>query len=237
MKEKKTIIVVEDEQLVQQTLLESLSIKNFEVYGYASAEEAFNSELLPYASLVVMDIQLSGMTGLEATALIKNQFPGLPVIMLTAFSEVEYRLEGFEKGADDYVIKPFFTDELLARINAVLKRYELLPGKKIAYQVGDLTVDIRSKSAARSGQTIKLSQTEFNLLAFLAEEEGHPVSKEQIIQKVWDGRYNISDNTIEVYINLLRNKIDKPFPLKLIRTKPGFGYYLSSQRQEKKSTT
>lgn len=227
MPSKKLILIVEDEPLVQKNLAENLSTKGFETAGYSSAEDLLASALLTYASLVVMDIQLPGMSGLEATARLKNNFPSLPVIMLTAYSEISHRVEGFATGADDYLIKPFFMEELLARIHAVQKRYEMVPSVAHVQTIGDLVIDKRSKSVTRSHQSIKLSQTEFNLLVYLAEEEGHPVTKEQIFQRVWKGRYNVSENTIEVYINLLRNKIDKPFATRLIHTKPGFGYYLS----------
>jgi two-component system copper resistance phosphate regulon response regulator CusR len=228
MNGKKLILIAEDEPLVQKNLAENLSAKGFETVGYSSAEEMLNSALVDTASLVIMDIQLPGMNGLEATAELKKRFPSLPVIMLTAYSGVNHRVEGFATGADDYLIKPFFMEELIARIHAVQKRYEMVPSITHLHTIADLIIDKRSKSVSRSSQPIKLSQTEFNLLVYLAEEEGHPVTKEQIFQRVWNGRYNVSENTIEVYINLLRNKVDKPFEKKLIHTKPGFGYYLSS---------
>ena len=120
-------------------------------------------------------------------------------------------------------------EELIARLRTILKRYDLAPGGKRFYQIGDLNIDLKGKSVFRDKYAIKLSQTEFNLLALLAEGNGLPVSKEEIIKKIWKGKYSVSDNTIEVYINLLRNKIDKPFPSKLIHTKPGFGYFLNAE--------
>jgi two-component system, OmpR family, copper resistance phosphate regulon response regulator CusR len=173
------------------------------------------------------DIQLPGIDGWEATSRIKKRDASIPVIMLTAYSDVNHRVQGFDTGADDYIIKPFFMEELVARLKAVLKRYEMAPGGRRYYQIGDLSIDLKSKHVVRSKQVIKLSLTEFNLLALLAEEQGNPVSKEEIMQKVWRGRYSVGDNTIEVYINLLRNKVDRPFNKKLIHTKPGFGYFLS----------
>jgi len=227
MNEKKCIVVIEDEAVVQQSLVDNLSKNGFDVFAYDSAEEGLDSDIIPFADAVIMDIRLPGMDGWQATSLIKDKYNSKPVIMLTAYSDIGYRVQGFETGADDYLIKPFFMEELMARVKAVLKRYELVPGKKSFYEIGDLTIDLRSKTAIRRGQKIKLSLTEFNLLALLAEEQGNPVSKEEIMQKVWKGRYSVGDNTIEVYINLLRNKIDRPFNNKLIYTKPGFGYYLS----------
>lgn len=229
MSSKKCIVIVEDESLVQQSLVETLTKNGFEVFAYDSAEQMLDSDIVSYADAIIMDIRLPGINGWEATSLIKKRHSLMPVVMLTAYSDVNYRVQGFEIGADDYIIKPFFMEELIARLKTVLKRYELIPGKKSYYEVGDLSIDIRSKVVTRKQKTIKLSLTEFNLLALLAEEQGNPVSKDEIIQKVWKGRYSVGDNTIEVYINLLRNKIDKSFSNKLIHTKVGFGYYLSQE--------
>jgi DNA-binding response OmpR family regulator len=226
---KKCIVIVEDESVVQQSLVETLMKNDFEVFAYDTAEQMLNSDIISFADAIIMDIGLPGINGWEATSLIKKRYSLMPVVMLTAYSDVNYRVHGFETGADDYIIKPFFMEELIARLKAVLNRYELIPGRKIYYKVGDLSIDIRSKIVIRNQEAIKLSLTEFNLLALLAEEQGNPVSKQEIMQKVWRGRYSVGDNTIEVYINLLRNKIDRPFTNKLIHTKIGFGYYLSQE--------
>jgi DNA-binding response OmpR family regulator len=230
MEKKKCIVVIEDEASVQQNMLENLVRNGFDVFAYSKAEQAIESEILHVADAVIMDIRLPGINGLQATSIIKKNNAELPVLMVTAYSDVHYRLQGFETGADDYIIKPFFMEELIARLRTILKRYELAPGGKRFYQVGDLNIDIKGKSVFRGKYVIKLSQTEFNLLALLAEGNGLPVSKEEILKKIWKGKYSVSDNTIEVYINLLRNKIDKPFEGKLIHTKPGFGYFLSQEQ-------
>lgn len=229
MEKRKCIIVVEDEIAVQLTLVENLQRNGFEVFAYTSAEQLIHSETLELADAVIMDIKLPGMDGLAATSQIKESNSGLPVLMLTAFSDVSYRVQGFETGADDYIIKPFFMEELMARLKTVLKRYEMIPGGKKSYHIGDLRIDIKGKKVSRGISLIKLSSTEFNLLTLLAHADGVPVSKEEILKKIWKDRYSVSENTIEVYINLLRNKIDKPFDEKLIHTKPGFGYYLSTK--------
>jgi two-component system, OmpR family, copper resistance phosphate regulon response regulator CusR len=227
MEKRKCIIVIEDETAVQQTLVENLTRNGFDVFAYSKAEQAIESEIFKIADAVIMDIRLPGINGWQATSVIKRDHPGLPVLMVTAYSDVNYRLQGFETGADDYIIKPFFMEELIARLKAVLKRYEMTPGGKRFYQVGDLSIDVKGKIVFRGKDPIKLSSTEFNLLALLADASGLPVAKEEILKKVWKGKYSVGENSIEVYINLLRNKIDKPFPNKLIHTKPGFGYYLS----------
>jgi two-component system, OmpR family, copper resistance phosphate regulon response regulator CusR len=230
MEKKKCIVIIEDEASVQQNMVENLIRNGFDVFAYSKAEEAIESEILHVADAVIMDIRLPGINGLQATSVIKKNNAELPVLMVTAYSDVHYRLQGFETGADDYIIKPFFMEELIARLRTILKRYELAPAGKRFYQVGDLNIDIKGKSVFRGKYVIKLSQTEFNLLALLAEGNGLPVSKEEILKKIWKGKYSVSDNTIEVYINLLRNKIDKPFEGKLIHTKPGFGYFLSQEQ-------
>lgn len=214
---------------VQQNLGENLIRNGFDVFAYDTAERALESEVIALADAIIMDIRLPGLNGWQATSIIKKSNPGLPVLMLTAYSDVHYRVQGFETGADDYIIKPFFMEELIARLKAVLKRYEMIPGGKRFYQVGDLSIDIKGKMIYRGAHVINLSQTEFNLLALLADANGLPVSKEEILKKVWKGKYSVGENTIEVYINLLRNKVDKPFPNRLIHTKPGFGYYLAEQ--------
>lgn len=230
MEKKKCIVVIEDEVSVQQNMAENLVRNGFDVFAYSKAEQAIESEILLVADAVIMDIRLPGINGLQATSIIKKNNAELPVLMVTAYSDVHYRLQGFETGADDYIIKPFFMEELIARLKTILKRYELAPGGKRFYQVGDLNIDLKGKSVFRGKDMIKLSQTEFNLLALLAEGNGLPVSKEEILKKIWKGKYSVGDNTIEVYINLLRNKIDKSFTDKLIHTKPGFGYFLSLEQ-------
>jgi DNA-binding response OmpR family regulator len=229
MEKMKCVIVIEDEVAVQQNLVENLIRNGYDVFAYGKAEHAIESEIINLADAVIMDIRLPGINGWQATSIIKNNHAGIPVLMLTAYSDVHHRVHGFETGADDYIIKPFFMEELIARLKAVLKRYEMVPGGKRFYQIGDLSVDVKGKIVFREKHMIKLSSTEFNLLALLADAAGLPVSKEEILKKVWKGKYSVGENTIEVYINLLRNKIDKPFPNKLIHTKPGFGYYLSEK--------
>jgi two-component system, OmpR family, copper resistance phosphate regulon response regulator CusR len=230
MGKRKSIIIIEDEHAVQQSLAENLVRNGFDVFSFDAAEEAINSDVLDLADAIIMDIRLPGMNGWEATERIKKRYSGVPIIMLTAYSDVRQRVQGFETGADDYIIKPYFVEELLARLRAVLKRYEMIPGGKRFYEIDDLNIDTKAKVVFRGKFPVKLSLTEFNLLALLADADGSPVSKDEILKKVWNGRYSVGDNTIEVYINLLRNKIDKPFPKKLIHTKPGFGYYLATDQ-------
>ena len=224
--DKKCILVIEDESAIRTNVAQNLEKQGFEVFAFDTAEKVLESDLLSLADAVIMDIRLPGMNGWDATALVKKSNADLPVLILTAYSDLESRVQGFETGADDYIIKPFFIEELIARVKTVLKRYEMLPGTKKFYKIEDLYIDMKRKTVYRNELPVKLSLTEFKLLVLLAEEHGVPVSKEEIHKRIWKGRYSVGDNTIEVYINLLRNKIDKNFAKKLIQTKTGFGYYL-----------
>jgi two-component system copper resistance phosphate regulon response regulator CusR len=146
--------------------------------------------------------------------------------MLTALGELQDKMDAFNLGADDYIVKPFHFDELFARIKVFLKRADASneTGEKIV--VADMEIDMENKMVTRSGKSISLTAKEFALLVLLSRNKGKVISKQDILEKVWDLSFDTGTNTIEVYISFLRNKIDKPFEDKLIHTKPGFGYYV-----------
>jgi DNA-binding response OmpR family regulator len=143
--------------------------------------------------------------------------------MLTALDQIQDKVNAFELGADDYIVKPFHFNELFARIKVFLKRAEIV-FEKIC--IADLEINMGNKSVSRDGQNIMLTSKEFKLLVLLAKAKGRIISKQEILEKVWDLSFNTGTNTIEVYISFLRNKIDKPFENKLIHTKQGFGYFI-----------
>ena len=154
--------------------------------------------------------------------------------MLTAFDDFDDKIQGFEIGADDYITKPFFMKEVVARLKAILKRFskkDIKAEEKI--WVHDLLIDTLQKKVFRNNTPIDLTQREYNLLVKLAEAKGNIVSKKEINQSIWEGSLDENNNTIEVYINFLRKKIDKPFDTHLLRTKIGFGYYLSAHEYMK----
>lgn len=177
--------------------------------------------------LYLLDINVPSLSGLEVCRRIRKTDPATPILMLTAYSAVEDKVEALEYGADDYLVKPFRFEELLARVKALMRR-SASPQKETAttIQVADLVVDTTEMVVTRGGQEIALTPKEYKLLELLAQARGRPVSKQTIAEEVWDLNFETGTNTIEVYINFLRKKIDKGFETRLIHTRPGFGYYL-----------
>ena len=146
--------------------------------------------------------------------------------MLTALGEIQDKMDAFNLGADDYIVKPFHFNELFARIKVFLKRTDAANelGEKLS--IADLEIDLLEKTVTKANQQINLTAKEFALLTLLARSKGKIISKQEILEKVWGLSFDTGTNTIEVYISFLRNKLDKPFENKLIHTKPGFGYFL-----------
>lgn len=176
---------------------------------------------------MVLDVNLPYKNGLALCKEFRSINRSIPIIMLTALGEVQDKVDAFNVGADDYIVKPFHFDELFARIKALLKRSDASTETSVKkIEVEDLVIDFITKTVTRSGTEIPLTAKEFALLALLAQNRGKVISKTEILEKVWDLNFDTGTNTIEVYISFLRNKIDKPFEEKLIQTKPGFGYFI-----------
>ena len=176
-------------------------------------------------ALVLMDINIPHKSGFELCKEFRAIKKSIPIIMLSAMGEINDKMEAFKLGADDYMVKPFHFDELFARLKVFLKRADL-KDEDVKIVVDDLEIDFRNKTAVRAGVTVNLTAKEFTLLVLLARNRGKVISKQEILEKVWDLSFDTGTNTIEVYISFLRNKLDKPFETKLIHTKPGFGYYI-----------
>ena len=181
--------------------------------------------------MIIIDINLPGINGYELCRQIRAQNPHIPVIMLTAMNTTEDKIEGFDAGADDYVIKPFEFKELLVRIRALLKRTmnQQLPSGNIL-KIADLEMNIDSKEVYRSGKKILLTAKEFQLLEYFLRNRNRVVSRADIAEKVWEIDFDTHTNVIDVYVNYLRNKIDKNFSLRLIHTQVGMGYILKEEK-------
>jgi DNA-binding response OmpR family regulator len=192
-------------------------------YDGAIAEKLFKQH--PY-SLVLLDINLPYKNGLALCREFREINKNIPIIMLTALGEINDKIDAFNLGADDYIVKPFHFDELIARIKVFIKRTDA--GQEIGEKIiiADMEIDMSNKTVNRNGKNINLTAKEFALLVLLSRNKGKVIAKQDILEKVWDLSFDTGTNTIEVYISFLRNKIDKPFETKLIHTKPGFGYYV-----------
>lgn len=224
----KKILIIEDDRRIAQNISRGLQDE-----GYATevAYEGYNGRQLALqlpVDLVVLDINLPGLNGFEVCRNIRAAKPHLPIIMLTALGEIEDKIEGLQRGADDYLVKPFDLRELSARIQACLRRADLSKSleKEDILQVADLTLNATSKTVTRAGHPIDLTAREFALLEYLMRNRGRVISKPDLGEHVWQFNFDPGTNVVEVYINYLRKKIDRDFEPKLIHTRQGMGYVL-----------
>ncbi len=229
MNNTQKILIVEDDVKVANFIKKGLYTQNFEseiAFDGNQAKELLTKETF---DLVILDIGLPDMSGLEVCGHIRKKNDKIPILMLTAMGSITDKLSGYEAGTDDYLVKPFDFMELLVRIKALLKRAVEPAIPTDTLHVADLQLDLKEKVARRSGKVIELTAREFNLLEYLMRNRGRVVSKVDIAEKVWDINFDTGTNFIEVYINYLRNKIDKGFDLKLIHTVIGMGYMLKNK--------
>jgi DNA-binding response OmpR family regulator len=222
------ILFVEDEPKLGANVRRELMEQGFEVDlafdGNIGERKFRNGEY----DIILLDINLPHQNGLELCRKFRETNRDVPIVMLTALGTLDDKMEAFSSGADDYLIKPFHLRELLARIRVFMKRRQVNKEFEEKITVGDLEIDFRTKSVNRAGNEINLTPKEFALLGILARSKGRVLSKTEIAEKVWEMDLDTTANTIEVYISFLRNKIDRQFETKLIRTKPGFGYFMKS---------
>ncbi len=223
--------------LLEDDFTLSTEIKNF-LTGHAfSCDAVYDGALvlkqyhLKQYDLIILDINVPGMNGLNVCKALREEDKTVPILMLTAFGEITDKVTAFNQGADDYLVKPFHFEELLLRIKSLLRRKVTPQKEEEQLQIEDLLINNTEMKVFRSGQEINLSPKEYRLLFILAKANGRVVSKNQIAEELWDYHIETSQNTIEVYINFLRKKIDKDFERKLIHTKVGYGYYLKSENQ------
>lgn len=222
------ILIVEDERKIADALKRGLEQEHFAVdVVYDGLEGIGFATTKPY-DLIILDRMLPNISdGAAICRAVREEGKQIPILMLTAKGQVQDKVEGLDGGADDYMVKPFAFEELLARVHALLRRPQEQIGSILT--VRDLVVDTTTYSVQRAGTPIQLSSKEYALLEYLMRNSGRIVTKEQIIKHVWDYDADILPNTVEVYIGYLRNKIDKPFDgAPLLQTVRGFGYQLGS---------
>lgn len=221
------ILVIEDESRVADLLKRGLEESEHVVKiadSVSSGLDVFEKD--PF-DIIVSDVMLPDGSGFDLCRKIREKNETIPILMLTALGTTDDKLEGFDSGADDYMVKPFDFRELNARINILLKHHATSPINKIEY--ADLKIDLRTKSVSRGDVHITLTPKEYNLLLFFARNPERVLSRTEIAEKVWDTHFDTGTNFIDVYINYLRKKIDKNFDTKLIHTKPGMGFIFSNE--------
>lgn len=221
------ILLVEDEHKIARALKRALEQENYAVdVSYDSDDGYAMATTEPY-DVAIIDRMLPGKyDGLDIIKAMREQKIHTPVLLLTALGSVKDRTTGLDSGADDYLVKPFALEELLARVRALLRRPVEQQGTVL--KAGDLTLDTVSYEVTREGKPISLTSKEFSLLEYLLRNQNRPLSKETIIAHVWDYDADILPNTVEVYIKYLRAKIDAPFKTPLLHTVRGFGYKINA---------
>jgi DNA-binding response OmpR family regulator len=218
------ILVAEDDAPLADFLYQRLVQEKFAVQLASNGSDALRLAVDQSFDLVILDLNLPGVAGLDVLRSIRSTKPDLPVVVVTASALVEERVRGLDAGADDYVAKPFAFAELSARIRAVLRRGSR-PANAVL-TVADLALDRVTHTVQRSGHAIELSPKEFALLEFLMRYPGQPVTRSAIVEQVWKLNFGTMTNVVDVYINYLRRKVDSGFDQPLIRTIRGVGYQI-----------
>ena len=222
------VLVVEDEQKIAQAIKRGLELKGYAVDVVYDADTGLSYAVDPDYDIIILDRMLPGsMDGIEIAKQARSEGQQAPILILTARGSIDARVEGLNSGADDYLVKPFSFAELVARMQALLRRPPLSETPVLQY--ADLSLDPANYIVKRSGQIINLSHKEFSLLEYFMRHKEQVLSKDAIISHVWNEDAIVMPNTVEVYVGYLRGKIDRPFSNKppLINTVRGFGYKLS----------
>ncbi|MBI5278433.1 MAG: heavy metal response regulator transcription factor [Burkholderiales bacterium] len=227
------ILVVEDEPKLAEYLRKGLGGAGFIVDVAHNGIDGLHLALAVEYDAVVLDRMLPGIDGLGFLAALRSSKPSPPVLMLTALGSVEDRVSGLQGGADDYLVKPFAFSELVARVQALMRRNQPLQAKAEAtvLRLADLEVDLVRRKATRSGRRLDLTAKEFTLLALLLRRQGQVLSRAEIAEQVWDMNFDSDTNVIEVAVRRLRGKLDASFERPLLHTVRGMGYVLEERAQ------
>jgi two-component system, OmpR family, copper resistance phosphate regulon response regulator CusR len=216
------VLVVEDQKKLLQSLRRGLEEEGYEVIATTTGEEGFYLATTSSPDAVILDLMLPGRDGLKVLRDLRGNGYAKPVLILTARDAVEDRVAGLDSGADDYLVKPFAFAELLARLRALLRRD--VSGRESILRADDLEIDLLSRRIIRGGLELELSRREFELLEFLVRHKNATVTREMIGREVWKETSGALTNTIDVYINALRKKVEQPGKRQLIHTVRGVGY-------------
>jgi two-component system, OmpR family, copper resistance phosphate regulon response regulator CusR len=224
----KNILIVEDETHVVSFIKKGLTEEGFEVSVALDGETGFNMAFENKYDLIILDIMLPIKNGIDVCKDLRDKNIQTPILFLTALNTADNVAIGLNSGADDYLAKPFKFNELIARVNAILRRTNVIKktGKKNIFQIADLLVDDDAKTVEKAGEQVQLTATEYRLLHALITNKGRVLSRVELLEYAWDINFNLATNVVDVYINYLRKKIDTNPDVKLIHTVIGMGYIL-----------
>ncbi len=220
------ILLVEDEEQLARAIRRALEADAHVVDAVRDGIDALHQARSETYDLILLDVGLPGIDGLEVAARLRKADVATPILMLTARDAVRDRVAGLDAGADDYLVKPFALSELLARVRAFSRRAQMAPSETAALRVADLSLDQKTRQAERGGQRIDLTAKEFALLDVLMRHPGQVFTRSQLLDMVWNFDVFVESNVVELYVHYLRNKIDRDFEPKLIKTIRGVGYAL-----------
>jgi len=222
------ILLLEDDLILSAELCRFLESNHFTCDKIYDGETFLRQIRNNTYDFYLLDINVPKINGLDVCQTIRSFDKTTPIIIISAYGDLSDKKDAFTRLADDYLVKPFQFEELLLRMNSLLRRKAPSENNdQEIIRVDDLIINKTEQKVYRGGNEIALTLKEFQLLVFLAEAQGRTVSKQQITEHVWEHNFNTNTNTVEVYINFLRKKVDKDFKVKLIHTRSGFGYYLS----------
>lgn len=221
------ILVVEDDPKIASFVVKGLKQSGFAVDHFSDGDEAHTMASTVTYDAAVVDIMLPGMDGLTLVQRLRREGGRMPVIFLSAKASVEDRVRGLQAGGDDYLTKPFAFSELLARVQALIRRASQT-AEPTRLEVGELSLDLLTRTVVRSGQALELQPREFSLLEYLMRHAGRVVTKTMILEHVYDYSFDPQTNVVDVLVSRLRQKVDREFPAKMIHTIRGVGYVLKS---------
>ena len=219
-------LIIEDDASIAEFIARGLREAGFAVDVASNGHDGFEGALTQEFDVVIVDLMLPGRDGLSVIDELRRRGRTTPVLILSAKRSVDDRVRGLQAGGDDYLTKPFAFAELLARVQALVRRASRIPDAATTLTVGDLTMDLLSRRVTRAGQPIELRPREFTLLEYLMRHAGTVVSKTMLLSHVWEYNFDPQTNVVDVLVSRLRDRIDKPFETKLLQTVRGVGYVI-----------
>ncbi|MDA8202648.1 MAG: response regulator transcription factor [Chloroflexi bacterium] len=224
MSDAARILVVDDDPKIRAVVRRGLAYEGYRVVEAASGEDGLDKAREHLPDLVILDVMMPGLSGLEVTRRLRSSGDAVAILMLTARDEVRDRVEGLETGADDYLVKPFNFEELLARVHALLRRRAAPAGEILRF--ADLELDVDAREAGRGDRRIELTTTEYNLLLLFMRHPRKVLTRDVIMEHVWAYDFDGESNVLEVYVRYLRNKLEAGHEPRLLHTVRGAGYVL-----------